>query len=235
MEHKDLLEDLILAVLVASTTVGTLYVGWRAGRAARRRMDPDRPAAEREPDFEALVSDGEGRREPFVAWRRRLTAEGARSARHGSPATVVALRVGPSRGPLGRRLVQNRRRTAGVTEGVARRSRASDVIRVTDDGTVRILLVETTEEAAHVYVDRVSEAIRTEGWVERGDLVAAWAAIAPGRDLAAADRLAVARLRGATNGWLRSLAVHRTEIGSTLPLIELPAEGDEPRPEGVSG
>ncbi len=235
MEHNDLLEDVILAVLVASTTVGTLYIGWRAGRAALRRVDPARHAGDGDTDADGTVAERDGRREPFTAWRRRLVSEQARSVRHGAPATVIALRLGGTRGPLGRRVQEERRRTANLADGVARRSRASDVIRVTQDGIIRILLVETTEQAAYAYMDRISEALRTEGWTERGDVIAAWASMAPSRDLAAADRLALARLRGATSGWLRSLAVHRTDSGApSAEGIEQEA-GVEPSPEGSSG
>jgi hypothetical protein len=122
----------------------------------------------------------------------------------------VALRLGKDRGPLGRRVAPELRRTVGVAEAIAARSRASDIVRVTDDGIIRILLVETPENGAHVFVDRISEALAAEPSADGQDVVAAWASIAPSRDLAAADRLAVARLRGATSGWLRSLAVRRT-------------------------
>ena len=72
------------------------------------------------------------------------------------------------------------------------------------------MLIELTESGASRFVDRISAELADAPGVDGKDIVAAWAAMAPGRDLRAADRLAVARLRGATSGWLRSLAVHRT-------------------------
>lgn len=227
MEHNDVLEDALLAVLVATTTVVTLYVGWRAGGAARRpgggprQRRLDAPAAE---TAAVAAEDDPRRREPLGTWTRRLVSEQARSARNGAPATVVALRLGEDRGPLGRRVESELRRTVGIADSIAARCRASDVVRVTDDGIIRILLVETPEDGAQSFVDRISPGLAGEPGAGGREVVAAWASIAASRHLPAADRLAIARLRGATGGWLRSLAVRRT---AEVDLATDPAAGDE--------
>jgi len=210
VNHVDLLEDVVLGMVVAWTTVAALYVGWRAGRLPIRRLPfdnggdtPGRDVVEPDNDAHAVGVV------PAADWSRRLSVEHARSARHGSSATVVAIRTGQP----GRRDRQRGESATDVgavaTVALARRSRASDTVCLTHDGTIRILLIETTEAGARRFVDRITPELAAEPDAG-GDIVAAWAAIAPGRDLRAADRLADARLRGATSGWLRSLAVRRT-------------------------
>src|SRR6476659_6054370 len=92
VNHVDLLEDVILAMAVSLTTVVALYAGWRAGLARRwapgardDRVEPELHTEERGPD--ALRPVG------FDGWSQRLAVEQARCARHGSSATVVAIRV----------------------------------------------------------------------------------------------------------------------------------------------
>ena len=227
MEHNDLLEDVILTALVASTTVVTLYVGWRAGRAARKRERVRRVDAA--PGESPSESDASAfRREPMIAWSRRLAGEQARRARHGSPASVVALRFGHARGPLARRSEDELRRASAGADFLIERTRASDVVHLTGDGVIRVLLVDATDEGAQRFVDRVSVLLRADPSCGGRGVVATWASIAPTRDLFAADRLAVARLRGAAGGWLRSLAVHRAGDDAIVPTG--PAGDDAGRP-----
>jgi hypothetical protein len=221
VEHSDLAEDVWLAVLVATTTIATLYVGWyvgwRAGRGPRQRAtDGSGRADPADPD--RLQEAGPGR-ESIGAWSQRLVAEQARSTRHGGRSTVVALRIGTPSGPLRRRALPDVTRSVEMARFVAGQSRASDVVRATSDGLIRILLVETTEDGARAYIDRLSGGLATDRDTDGPEIVAAWASMAPSRDLSAANRLAVARLRGATSGWLRSLAVHRTDPGAEAPPV----------------
>ena len=93
MNHFDLLEDVVLGLVVAWTTVAALYVGWRTGRAARRRA----AAAVRETQRSPMDSNESTMRAPVLPvpisdWSRRLAAEEARCTRHGSSAAVVAIR-----------------------------------------------------------------------------------------------------------------------------------------------
>jgi hypothetical protein len=213
VSHVDLLEDVVLAMVVAWTTIAALYAGWRAGLTRRRstvaKADGNFFPTERRVDVLGPV--------PFDDWTQRLTAEQARCARHGSSATVVALRVDERRGAAGQGHDRSVQDPAATATALTRRTRASDTICVRRDGSIRVLLVETTEIGARRFVDRISAELSTESQVS-GNIVAAWAAVAPGRNLRAAERLAVARLRGAASGWLRSLAVHRT--GEVAPDAE---------------
>ena len=233
MEHIDLFEDVALAVLVASTTVATLDVRWRSGRGVRRwaKAGPvaDRLGSDRPDPAEATDHAGQdARRELIAAWVRRLVSEQARCIRHNAPATVAAVRVGMPLGALRRRSPVEIHRNVEIATALAASSRASDVVRVTDDGIIRILLVETSEDGARAYVDRISSTLAANVDVGGQDVVAAWASIRPTRDLQTADRLAVARLRGASGGWLRSLAVrHAAEAereGVDLHGSEKPRE-----------
>jgi hypothetical protein len=225
VNHVDLVEDVVLGLVVAWTTVAALYVGWRTGRVMRRRTPGWDPGGAIEasdagsPDAGA-VSVGE--------WNRRLAAEQARSVRHGTPATIVAIRADSTTGPRAAPESATKEARRRPAEMVGRWLRTSDAVYVTGDGTVRILLVEATEVDARRFVARISSEL---GAADAGTpgMVAAWAAIAPGRDLRAAERLAVARLRGATSGWLRSLAVHRTTGGPVEP-VDLDADASETGP-----
>lgn len=224
--HTDLLEDVILAVIVASTTVATLYFGWKAGRRAIGTPGADNDRG-REPSVIPLEDEGRTRTGMIGDWQRRISAEQARHVRRGAPATVVAMRLGPSRGPLARRSGPEVSRTAAAAERVANTSRASDVVCVTDGGTIRILLVDTIEDGARPYVDRMSRNLRDERDDQSSSVLAGWASIASSRDLAAADRLAVARLRGAAAGRLRSLAIHRTTDSGDAALV---IDDEQPAP-----
>ncbi len=215
MNHLDLLEDVILGMVVALTTVAALYAGWRAGIARRRPpiarddgIQRDGLRAGREAAAHSPMGSDD--------WSQRLAAEQARCARHGSTATVVAIRVDEPRGADGRDGGAGVEAATGTVAAMTRRARASDSICVASDGTIRVLLVETSEVDARRFVDRISAELSIEPNA-RGNIVAAWAAIAPGRNLRAAERLAVARLRGAASGWLRSLAVHR--VGEPAPDV----------------
>jgi hypothetical protein len=233
VEHKDLFEDVLLAIVVATATVATLFVGWEAGRARRRSRDRDQPAGDPVPEAGGPVGPG-FRREPIGSWTRRLAAEQARAARHGGSATVVVMDHGTTHGALGRRVTPELSRIVGVADVVARQTRASDYVRVTDDGIIRILLVETNEAGAQVFVDRISARLAADADTSQ-DLVTAWASVPSGRDLSAADRLAVARLRGATSGWLRSRSVRRPIGAPALAVAAVEIDTDVAGPEGSTG
>ena len=145
-----------------------------------------------------------------AAWCDRLRAEQARLQRYGGAATVVAMHLGGPNGALARRTVRRRARVAVLARRMEAAVRATDVVRVGNDGTVRILLTETDEEGGRACAGRLAQIPPAWG-VDVGGaprLTAAWAETRSGRDLWAANRLAVARLRGASAGWLRSGAVH---------------------------
>ena len=240
MEHIDLFEDVALAVLVASTTVATLDVRWRSGR-GMRRWSKAAPVTNRlgnagpDPTDATDHAGQDARRESIAAWVRRLVSEQARCIRHNAPATVAALRVGTPLGALRRRSPVEIHRNVEIATALAASSRASDVVRVTDDGIIRILLVETSEDGARAYVDRISTTLATNGDVRGQDVVAAWASIRPTRDLQTADRLAVARLRGASGGWLRSLAVRHAPEAESEDVDLIGSEPSlEPRKGGLN-
>jgi hypothetical protein len=214
VESIDLLEDVAIAVLVASTAVATLDFRWRS----RRRNDGGlRQGSIAKGGFETHSGPDHGLesiraeavRESMATWVRRLATEQARWVRHKTPASVVVVRVGDPQGALGRRASTEMSRNIEIARHLAGRSRASDTVRVTDDGMIRVLLTATTEDGAHSYADRISKALPSGHPIGEGSVVAAWASVRPTRDLPTADRLAVARLRGASGGWLRSLAVRR--------------------------
>jgi hypothetical protein len=162
-----------------------------------------------------------------AAWFLRLRVEQRRHQRYGRTATIVAMHLGGPTGALGRRAA--RRRTQDVwrarrIEGVLR---STDVVRAGSDGIIRVLLTETDEAGGDACVHRLAE--RLPGWgAEVGatsHLTAAWAATRTGRDLWAANRLAIARLRGVQAGWLRSGAVHLDGDG---PFSRLAAADHRP-------
>jgi hypothetical protein len=197
VEHSDLLEDVLIAFVVVTTTLTALYVGRRSTTVQRGRPEGDHHSDaahdERRPQTSVDAAAGG----PATTWNRRLVSEHARLMRHGGTATVVALRVGSQRGPLARRSPPNLARNIATARAIARQSRASDILEVTPDGYIRILLVETTEDGARAYVDRLSSGVPAEHETGSRAIVAAWASMVPSRDLPAADRLAAARLRGA--------------------------------------
>jgi hypothetical protein len=100
---------------------------------------------------------------------------------------------------------------------------------------IRILLVETGEEGARAYVDRLSTVLMASPDIGDRNIVTAWASVHATRDLATADRLAVARLRGASGGWLRSLAVRRGRDGAAgRPVLSAERAPSEPRDDSLN-
>lgn len=230
MNNADLLEDVVLALVVAWMTVAALYVGWRTGRAPRRRLPGGARDGRSAVDaLEARHDAGAGLPAGQNDWERRLEAEETRCTRYGSPAAVVAIRLGQRHESRGPRTTPAVPASSGAAAALARHARASDVVSITEDGTIRTLLVETTDAGARRFVDRISGDLATAPDMGGIDIVCAWAATAPDRDLRAADRLAAARLRGATSGWLRSLAVRRT-THVTLDGEDLDQGSRDPRP-----
>jgi hypothetical protein len=145
-----------------------------------------------------------------AAWFVRLRIEQRRHQRYGRTATIVAMHLGGPTGALGRRAARRRTQDVWRARRIESALRSTDIVRAGSDGIVRILLAETDEAGGDACVHRLAE--RLPGWgAEVGattGLTAAWAATRIGRDLCAANRLAIARLRGAQAGWLRSGAVH---------------------------
>jgi hypothetical protein len=239
VEHIDLLEDVALAVFVASTTVATLDVRWRSGRGRRSPSSesavPTGTEAGAGGSDQAEAGRGELTRESTATWLRRLANEQARWIRHGTPASVVVLCASRAPGALGRRSTIEIGRSIAIANDIADRSRASDTVRVTDDGMIRILLVETGEEGTRSYVDRMSTVFAASPAIGDQNVVSAWASVHATRDLATADRLAVARLRGASGGWLRSLAVRRGSDGADGGSTFSPGRGaSEPRDDPLN-
>ena len=147
-----------------------------------------------------------------AAWLRRLAAEQARCERHGRAATVVAMHLGGPSGALARRSAPRVRQHLRLAERLASESRATDVVRAGSDGIIQVLLAETDEDGARAFARRVADHLPIWG-AELGaetSLTAAWADTRVGRDLRSAHRLALARLRGASAGWLRSSAARTT-------------------------
>ncbi len=172
--------------------------GFRPARS--RPQDPADPAGSN------VVAMTEG------VWLRRLAAEQARCERHGRVATVVAMHLGGPTGALSRRSAWRIREQVRLAERLAAAARATDVVRAGSDGIVQVLLAETDEVGARAFARRVADLLPTWG-SELGaetSLTAAWADARDGRDLRSAHRLALARLRGASAGWLRSSAVRTT-------------------------
>jgi hypothetical protein len=145
-----------------------------------------------------------------AAWFVRLRVEQRRHQRHGRTATIVAMHLGGPTGALGRRAARRRAQDVWRARRIETALRSTDIVRAGSDGIVRILLTETDEEGGDACVRRLAE--RLPGWAAEvgaaGHLSAAWAATRTGRDLWAANRLAIARLRGVQAGWLRSGSVH---------------------------
>ena len=141
MNHFDLLEDVVLGLVVAWTTVAALYVGWRTGRAARRRAAAAGEGDPAVPDGLEPVHDAAPVLPvPISDWSRRLAAEEARCIRHGSSAAVVAIRMSGRQEPPGRRAEAAVQASERAAEALARRARASDSICVTPGGIIRTLL-----------------------------------------------------------------------------------------------
>ena len=145
-----------------------------------------------------------------AAWFLRLRVEQRRHQRYGRTATIVAMHLGGPTGALGRRAARRRAQDIWRARRIEAALRSTDIVRAGSDGIVRILLTETDEEGGDACVRRLAD--RLPGWAAEvgaaAHLSAAWAATRTGRDLWAANRLAIARLRGVQAGWLRSGSVH---------------------------
>jgi hypothetical protein len=162
-----------------------------------------------------------------AAWFFRLRVEQRRHQRYGRTATVVAMHLGGPTGALGRRAARRRTQDVWRARRIEGAVRSTDIVRAGSDGIIRVLLTETDEAGGDACVQRLAQ--RLPGWgAEVGAtscLTAAWAATRTGRDLWAANRLAIARLRGVQAGWLRSGAVHLDGDG---PFSRLAAADHSP-------
>ena len=168
-----------------------------------------------------------------AAWFVRLRVEQRRHQRHGRTATIVAMHLGGPTGALARRAARRRSQDVWRARRIEGALRSTDIVRAGSDGIVRILLTETDESGGDACVHRLAKHLPSWG-AEVGattSITAAWAATRTGRDLCAANRLAIARLRGAQAGWLRSGAVHLDGDG---PFSRLTAAAHirEPGPVG---
>jgi hypothetical protein len=164
-----------------------------------------------------------------AVWLRRLAAEQARCERHGRMATVVAMHLGGPTGALGRRSAWRVRQHARLAERLVGASRATDVVRAGSDGIIQVLLAETDEDGARAFARRVADLLPTWGAELQAEtsLTAAWADARVGRDLRSAHRLALARLRGASAGWLRSSAARTAPDRPATPRRALGRAADE--------
>lgn len=160
-------------------------------------------------------------------WSERIRDEASRCGRYERLAAVVVIKlesfdelVAASAAMDGHRLGR------AIVASLRRSARDSDVVFGDGSGTFRVLLVEADDFGARAYVDRVSQVLRP--WIETIDaevgLTATWAGTSGLTDLAAADRLAEARLVGAADGWIRSTFVRRLRRGPTGLVPDLPNE-----------
>jgi hypothetical protein len=160
-------------------------------------------------------SGGDNVTPPEAAWFLRVRAEQARHQRYGRTATAVAIHLGGPKGALARRAARRRAQDLLLARRIEGALRSTDLVRAGNDGIVRVLLTETDENGGGACIRRLAEHVPAWG-AEVGiasRLTAGWATTQTGRDLWAANRLAVARLRGIQAGWLRSGAVHRDGDG----------------------
>ena len=161
----------------------------------------------------AAAPDGRWSDADRAAWSDRLRAECARTRRYGRPAAVVALRIdgldalSVEAGPTVSAWL-----SGAVARSVRAAARESDVVQADGHASIRVLLVETDEEGARVYVDRVSRPLMFALKDPRAEirLSAGWAGTSSDADLEEADRLARARLAGISAGWIRSVATWRS-------------------------
>ena len=142
-------------------------------------------------------------------WPQKMRAEAARRQLDERTVAVVALDIDGLDDQSDDMRGRIRRAAAASIRGVA-----SDAVLVHDDdrGRFRVLLADADEDSARAYVDLVSRPLAR--WLEdpRSSvrLTAGWAATSGHRDLEATDRLAEARLVGASAGWIRSASTWRS-------------------------
>lgn len=236
MDHEELIELLALALLNAAVIALALWVRLSAsGSRGRSRYLPTsawsgvfrRPAtlatgarsgavtAPTPPvapttDAPALPArDETWSASATTDWAARLRTETIRCHRSGRRASVVYLRL------EGLDVLSG---TAGAVAGawlcriVGAYLRASghekDLIQDDHEGSFRVLLVDTNEEGARAYVESVSRLLTPRLEDPRAEirLIAGWAGSGAEADLEATQRLAQARLAGASEGWIRSAA-----------------------------
>lgn len=236
MDREELFELLALALLNAAVIALALWVRLSsAGQRGRSRYLPSSPwsgvfrrpaalgsgaragAATAAPAPIVPASDGHAlpiRDETWPAtatteWASRIRAETIRCHRSGRRASIVYLRLEGLGALTG---------TAGAVAGswlcriVGAYLRASghekDLVQDDHGGTFRVLLVDTNEEGARAYVESVSKLLTPRLDDPRAEirLIAGWAGSGAEADLEATQRLAQARLSGASEGWIRSTA-----------------------------
>ena len=148
------------------------------------------------------------------AWAERIRAETRRIGpfeRAGGAVVIIFRLEGFDELVAGAGQIDDRRLCRAIVASLRRAIRGSALVSGDRRGTFRVLVCETDESAARTYVDRVAAALRP--WAEAASadprLTVAWASTSELTDLAAADRLADARLAGAQDGWIRSAFVRR--------------------------
>jgi diguanylate cyclase (GGDEF)-like protein len=133
-----------------------------------------------------------------ATWDRRLADENARLIRYRRPVTIVRLEldgldhlVGLLGEEAGDRLLR------AMADTLRRLARDTDRIAHLGHGGFGVLMPETSEEAAVVYVDRVNRAC--EVWLESAAIAVrldiGWAAASGEATLADVQRLATERMR----------------------------------------
>ena len=142
-------------------------------------------------------------------WPAQVRTKAARRELDDRTAVVVALRIdGLDDKPpeVGGRI---RRAAAASIGGV---SPGAILVDENDSGMFRVLLADADENSARTYITLVTRPLAR--WLEDPGspirLTAGWAATSPHRDLGATDRLAEARLAGASAGWIRSASTWRS-------------------------
>ena len=197
MDHVVLGEWLALAFLVSTVA----FLRPRRGRSWRLRKE----AGDHGPEVEQGSP---------ADWSGRIEAEADRALRYGRPASVIAMRIdaqaplAPDDRPDTDEHLRDEYLRRVATHTIRESVRLSDLVQ-DDDDAIRALLVETDAAGASRFVERVSQLLVPE--LDRPQtgirLVAGWASTTGQTDLLAADRLAQARLEGASAGWIRSAAV----------------------------
>lgn len=162
----------------------------------------------------SIEDGGRWGRKDTDEWSDRIRTETTRSRRSGRPAAVVVLRLdgmgalaagaGPAAADWLRRL---------LTASVRSCAHVSDLVQDDDRGSYRVLLVDTDDDRAGSYVELVARPLAP--WLDDPQaavrLTAGWAGTCSEPDLETSDRLAHARLAGASAGWIRSAATWRSD------------------------
>ncbi len=136
-------------------------------------------------------------------WERTLGAESERAARFGGSITVVIAEISRL-DVLADRLGQGvaDQVVAEVGRQIASETRAADLIAALGGGRFGVLLVETDENNAVGYINRVRSVV--DGWLQNAGLTLSlsigWASPPEGGQVAAAAAIAQQRLRDAARG-----------------------------------